>query len=603
MSARPYAMPFTARPELVGSFGMVATTHWLASSTAMAMLERGGNAFDAAVAAGFVLQVAEPHLCGPGGDLPIIFWSERDQKTQVLCAQGVSAEAATIEHHKSLGFDIMPATGLLATVVPGAWDGWLKLLRDHGTMSLHEVLEPALGYALNGCPLVPRIIDTIGQVKDLFLEEWPSSAAVWLPGGDVPDGEKLFANPELARLWRRLLDGAQSKRGREAQIDEARRLWYRGFVADAIDKFIRSTPVMDSSGRRNHGLLTAEDMANWEATYDDPVSLDYGRHTVHKAGFWSQGPVFLQSLALLKGFDLSAMDPYGPDFIHTVVEAMKLAFADREGFYGDPNFVDVPGEALLSDGYADARRELIGAEASKEMRPGTIAGKPGWRDLDAVGRDGRAPEFAAGRGSGEPTVRRNGATGGDTCHVDVVDRWGNMVACMPSGGWLQSSPVIPGLGFALNTRGQMFYLDPASPAALGPKRRPRTTLTPSLAFRDGKPYMAFGSPGGDQQDQWQLMLFLRHVHHNLNLQEAIEAPMLTSEHWPNSFWPRQARPARLVLESRFPEATVQELKARGHDIEVTGPWSLGRLVAVSKNGPVLKAGANPRGMQGYAVGR
>jgi gamma-glutamyltranspeptidase/glutathione hydrolase len=312
--------------------------------------------------------------------------------------------------------------------------------------------------------------------------------------------------------------------------------------------------------------------------------------------------VFLQQLALLKGFDLGAMDTTGPDFVHTVIEAMKLAFADRDGFYGDPDFIDVPLDVLLSEDYNAARRQLITETASLENRPGTAANKIGWADPNAVARGQRAPEFAFSA-LGEPTVRRDGATGGDTCHIDIIDRWGNMVSATPSGGWLQSSPSIPGLGLCLGSRAQMFFLDPTAPSALAPRRRPRSTLTPSFATRDGKPYLAFGTPGGDQQDQWSLVFFLRHVHHKLGLQQAIEAPMMTSEHWANSFWPRAAKPGRLLLESRFPAATVAELQRRGHLVEQVDPWSLGRLSAASKVGATLRAGANPRGAQGYAVGR
>jgi gamma-glutamyltranspeptidase/glutathione hydrolase len=595
------APSFLARPELQGSFGMVASTHWLASAVGMAMLERGGNAFDAAVAAGFTLQIAEPHLNGPGGDLPIILHTAAGA-TRVICAQGPAPAAADIPRFRDLGLDLVPGTGFLPATVPGVFDGWMTLLRDFGTMSLEDVLTPAIGYAEQGCPLVPRIIQTIGSVKEMFLEEWRSSAEIWLPGGEPPTEGKLFRNPVLAATYRRVLAEAKAKSGREAQIEEARRLWYRGWVAEAIGNFTASFAAMDTSGRRHRGLLTAQDMAEWQAGIEAPASYDYGRYTVFKCGPWSQGPVFLQQLALCKQFDLAAMDPLGPDFVHTVVECAKLAFADRDGFYGDPDFVEVPLQALLSDEYNAERARLVGTMASTELQPGTIDGKLGWADLAAAHR-GTGAAFAKVSGVGEPTVRRDGATGGDTCHIDVVDRWGNMVACTPSGGWLQSSPAIPGLGFCLGTRGQMYWLDPSSPSALGPKRRPRSTLTPSFATRDGKPYMAFGTPGGDQQDQWSLTFFLRHVHHGLSLQQSIEAPAWTSEHWPNSFWPRAAKPAKLALEGRFPRATIDELARRGHDVEVGGDWSLGRLSAVSSDEGILKAGANPRGAQGYAAGR
>ena len=593
------AVTFTTRPEISGTFGVVSTTHWLASAVGMATLERGGNAFDAAVAAGLTLQVAEPHLNGPGGDLPALLYRADSGDAKVLCAQGTAPAGATIDHYRAQGLEIVPGTGLLAAVVPGAFDGWMLMLRDHGTMTLAEVLEPALGYAQNGVPLVPRICETIAQVRDMFLAEWPSSAAVFLPGGDVPKPGALFANRAMAATWRQLLEEAAAAGGdRARQIDAARDAWYRGFVAEAVDRFCR-TEVFDSSGRRNRGVLTGEDMANWHASYEDPLAYEFAGHTVLKCGPWSQGPVFLQQLALLRDMDLAGMDPAGPDFVHTVTEAIKLAYADREAFYGDPDFVDVPMDRLLSDDYTAARRALISAEASLELRPGSIDGFE--TRLATAVTDGVTVPMAAG--VGEPTVAKSGETRGDTCHVDVIDRHGNMVSAMPSGGWLQSSPVVPGLGFPLPTRAQMFWLDEGLPASLEPGKRPRTTLSPSMALRDGLPYMAFGTPGGDGQDQWQPIFFLRHVLHGMNLQEAIDAPSFHSEHFPSSFYPRQSAPGRLVIEGRFPEATVSGLRERGHEVEVGPDWSEGRMCAASQDDGLLKAAANARGMQGYAAGR
>jgi len=357
---------------------------------------------------------------------------------------------------------------------------------------------------------------------------------------------------------------------------------------------------MDVSGERHRGVLTGADMARWQAHVEAPLTYDYGRCTVCKPGVWSQGPVLLQQLALLKGYHFDALDPIGPDFIHLQVEAAKLAFADREKFYGDPDFVKVPADLLLSDKYNDERRTLITNKASLDLRPGVIPGFGGevWMRRE----DG--PRKAVGSlGAGEPTVGRVGEVVGDTAHFDIIDRPGNMVSSTPSGGWLQSSPVIPELGFCLGTRAQMFWLDESHPAALAPGKRPRTTLSPTMALRDGEPYLAWGSPGGDQQDQWTTQFFLRHVHAKMNLQEAIDAPAWHSEHFPISFWPRTARPGVLVVESRVPEKTIKELRARGHVVEVGPAWSEGRLTAASRVGKRRRAAANPRGMQGYAAGR
>ena len=602
--------PFTTRPEIGGTFGVVASTHWVATAVGMGVLERGGNAFDAGVATAFTLQVVEPHLNGPLGDVPIILHAAGKGHPEVICGQGPAPMAATIDRMRSLGLDQMPGTGLLAAVVPGSFDSWMLLLRDYGTLRVRDVLEPMIGYAQNGFPLVERIPATIRTVEALFRDHWTTSADVYLPGGNVPDAGSLFRNPAMAATYARVLAEAEAGGGgREAEIERARAAWARGFVAEAIDRFCRTQEVLDTSGQRQRGLLSADDMGRWQARVEAPLAFDYGRYTVLKAGVWSQGPATLQQLALLKGFDLDGLDPAGPDFIHLQVEAAKLAFADRDTFYGDPDFVDVPIETLLSEDYNAARRQLIGRDASLDYRPGTIEGHG-----KSIGhRVGGARTAVGASGAGEPTVGRIapgadrhakiGAVRGDTVHFDIVDRHGNMVTATPSGGWLQSSPVIPELGFPLGTRGQMFWLDPEHPQALGPGRRPRTTLSPTMALRDGKPYLAWGSPGGDQQDQWIPQFFLRHVHAGMNLQEAIDAPAWHSEHFPSSFWPRTSRPGVLVVEGRVPEATIAELRRRGHEVEIGDDWSEGRLTAASQVDGRFRAAANPRGMQGYAAGR
>ncbi|MGO9698603.1 MAG: gamma-glutamyltransferase family protein [Xanthobacteraceae bacterium] len=600
--------PFTTRPEIEGTFGVVASTHWIATAVGMAMLEKGGNAFDAAVATAFTLQVVEPHLNGPGGDAPLIVFDVRRGKPEVICGQGPAPAKATISHYRREGLDLVPGTGLLAAVVPGTFETWMLILRDYGTASLREALSPAIGYAQNGHPLVERASATIATVADLFREHWPTSAAVYLPGGAVPPTGTLFVNKPLAATYLRILKEAESAGGdRIAQIERARESWSQGFVADAIDRFCRTHEIIDTSGTRHRGVLTGDDMARWTPRIEAPLTYDYGRYTVCKTGPWGQGPVMLQQLALLKGFDLDGLDPTGADFIHIQVECAKLAYADREAFYGDPDFVEVPMATLLSDAYNSARLKLVTEAASLDLRPGSIEGYGAVVKLfrerkpaDAAG----AGEPTVGRlGTGEPTVGRLGGTRGDTVHFDIIDQAGNMVSATPSGGWLQSSPVIPELGFCLGTRAQMFWLDENHPASLAPGKRPRTTLTPTLALRDGEPYLAWGTPGGDAQDQWIPQFFLRHVHAGHNLQQAIDAPAWHSDHFPSSFWPRQARPGLLVVEGRVSPKTIAELKRRGHIVEVGPDWSEGRLTAATREGPRRRAAANARGMQGYAAGR
>jgi gamma-glutamyltranspeptidase/glutathione hydrolase len=593
--------PFTTRPEIDGTFGVVTSTHWIATAVGMATLEKGGNAYDAAVATAFTLQVVEPHLNGPGGDVPVILHDVKRGRTDVICGQGPAPAKATIAHYRNEGIEIIPGTGLLAACVPGMFDTWMVLLRDYGSMTLTEVLSPAISYAEHGHPLVERANATIALVQDLFREHWPTSAAVYLPGGRVPETGTLFTNRTLAATYSRVLKEAESAGGdRVVQIERARKVWSQGFVADAIDRFCRTQEIMDVSGGRHRGVLAGSDMASWEAHVEAPLTYDYGRYTVCKAGVWSQGPVLLQQLALLKGMGLDDLDPTSAQFIHLQVEAAKLAFADREKFYGDPEFVKVPIETLLSGTYNADRRKLITEKASLELRPGSVEGFGAIVEL----RRESGPRLAVSAlGAGEPTVGRLGDVRGDTVHFDIIDRAGNMISATPSGGWLQSSPVIPELGFGLGTRAQVFWLDEKHPAGLAPGKRPRTTLSPTLALRDGEPYLAWGSPGGDQQDQWTTQFFLRHVDCKMNLQESIDAPAWHSEHFPISFWPRTARPGVLVVENRVPKTSTEELKKRGHIVEIGPSWSEGRLTAASREGRHRRAAANPRGMQGYAAGR
>jgi gamma-glutamyltranspeptidase / glutathione hydrolase len=558
-------MSFTTRPELRGTFGAVASTHWLASSSGMAVLERGGNAFDAACAAGLVLQVVEPHLNGPGGDMPAVFWSAERGEPLVLCAQGVAPAAATIDRYRSLGHELVPGTGLLAACVPGSVGGWLLLLEQFGTWRLEDVLAFAIGYADDGYPVVPGITVTIERVEPL-LREWPASADLYLP---APQPGTTFRNPQLAATWRRLLD--ESRGGsREVEIERARQVYYEGFIAEEIDRF----------SRQHGGFLTGDDLAAWRATLEPPATVDYRGLTVCKTSAWGQGPVGLQQLRLLEGFDVAAMSE--AELVHVTTECAKLAFADRDASYGDG---DVPLERLLSRGDADERRALVGEDASGELRPGL----------------GRLPSTVASNslslGAGEPTR-------GDTVHLDVADRFGNLFSATPSGGWLQSSPTIPALGWPLGSRAQMFWLEEGLASSLRPGTRPRTTLSPGLVLRDGKPWLAYGTPGGDQQEQWALHVLLRHVDRGLNLQEAIDAPDWHTDHLIASFFPRSYKPRSLDVESRLGDDAIVELRRRGHEVNVTPPWSLGRVSAVGRDDAGrLRAAANPRAMQGYAVAR
>jgi gamma-glutamyltranspeptidase/glutathione hydrolase len=524
----------------------------------MAVLERGGNAFDAACAAGFVLQVVEPHMNGPGGDLPVVFWPVESGKPLVLCAQGVSPATATIEAFRARGHDLVPGTGVEAACVPGSFGGWLLLLEQFGTWGLDEVLAYAIGYAAHGYPVPAGVTATIERAEPL-LRGWAGSAELYLP---APQPGSTFRNPQLAATWRRLLGDS------DGTVESARRVYYEGFVAEEIDRF----------SREHDGFLTGDDMARWHATLEPPLTADYRGLTVCKTAAWGQGPSALQQLRLLEGFAVGAMSD--AELVHVMTEAAKLAFADRDANYGDG--ADVT--ELLSDEYTASRRALIGADASGELRPGR----------------GRLPRVGAGNtvllGAGEPTR-------GDTVHLDVADRFGNLISATPSGGWLQSSPTIRALGWPLGTRAQMFWLEEGLPSSLVPGTRPRTTLSPGLVLRDGEPWLAYGTPGGDQQEQWTLHALVRHVDRGLDLQASIDAPEWHTDHLISSFYPRDVALRSLAVESRFGDETIVDLRNRGHDVTVTGPWELGRVSGVKREGGQFVAAANPRGMQGYAAAR
>ncbi|MEZ3159730.1 gamma-glutamyltransferase [Microbacterium sp. BWT-B31] len=600
MSFTPPAS-FATRPTLSGTFGMAASTHWLATATAQSVLERGGNAFDAAVAGAFVLHVVEPHLNGPGGDLVGIFATADDETPTVLMGQGPAPAAATIEHYRGEGLELVPGAGALAAAVPGAVDAWLLLLRDHGTWELTDVLAYAIGYARGGVPLLPQAAATIGRVAGLFREHWPTSAALWMPDGEPPAPGSIVRNPAYADVLDGLVHTSCTVRddgpvGRAARIDSARREWKTGIVAHEASAFL-ARPHRHSESGTHAAVITPDDFAAFDAGYEPAVTAQFRGATIAKAGAWSQGPAMLQTLRLLDPLDDDRLDPSQVIGAHTILEAQKLAYADRDAWYGDD---DVDLDTLLSDDYAAERRALIGETASAEHRPGRLGGRDGFRP--PLRTADTAPSAA---GTGEPTVQTSGRTRGDTCHIDVIDRWGNIVSATPSGGWLQSSPTIPALGFCLGTRLQMTWLEPGHPSSLVPGRRPRTTLTPTLVLKDARPWFAIGSPGGDQQDQWQLLALLRMIVGGYRAQEAIDAPALHTTAMPGSFWPRAWTPAGAVVEDRLGATVIEGLERRGHRVTRAGDWALGRVsaVGVDRDAGLLWAAANPRGMQGYAAGR
>lgn len=593
MSFTPPAS-FATRPTLRGSFGVSASTHWTATATAQSVLERGGNAFDAAVAAAFVLHVVEPHLNGPGGDLVAIVRPAGTDEPRVLMGQGPAPAGASIAAFHARGLDLVPGAGGLAAAVPGAVDAWLLLLRDHGTWDLADVLDYAIGYARDGHPLVAGAAVTIGRVAELFRDHWTTSADLWMPTGAAPAPNTVVRNPAYAAVLEGLLAVGARVDGRESRIDAARREWMTEVLPRAA-AFVR-TPHRQSDGADHPGLLDDADLAGWSASFEPAVSARFRGWRVFKAGVWTQGPALLQTLRMLDPLDDELLDPSTAAGAHTLLEVQKLAYADRDAWFGDADAA-VGIDALLADDYLAGRASLVDDTASAELRPGSPDGRtPVLPPL-------RTDAGVTSAGTGEPTVDRRGQTRGDTCHLDVIDRWGNVVSATPSGGWLQSSPAVPDLGFCLGTRLQATWLIPGHPASLIPGRRPRTTLTPTMLTR-GDEVIALGSPGGDQQDAWQLPVLLRMLVGAYEPQQAIDAPSLHTTAVLDSFWPRTWTPSGVVVEDRIGDTVVEELERRGHRVRRAGDWALGRVSAVGRDADgLLWAAANPRGMQGYAAGR
>lgn len=579
---------FTTRPVIMGTYGVVAAGHYLAAAIGMHVLEQGGNAIDAGVAAGFALNLVKPQSNGIGGEAPILIYRAgegRGPRIAAINGQGCAPRRATLDWFRREGIEHIPGDGFLPATVPAAFGAWVTALRYYGRLGLKETLGPVVDLAEGGFALYPALQEAIARHAGRFRDEWPSSAEVYLDNGRVPEVGWILKQPEWAQTFKTAIDVEirERHRGREAALQAALDYFYRGEVAEKATAFASSTAVRDASGRPHTGLLAFEDFAEFRTKVEDPVTFNYRGIDVYKCGPWSQGPVFLQQLALLEGFDLAALGHNSPAYIHTVVESAKLAFADREQYYGDPAFVEVPLDRLLSKEYAAHRRTLIDPDvASAELRPGDA---PPTRPREVVG---------------DPHVHI-----GDTTHLDVIDAEGNMLSATPSGGWIPSSPVVSGLGFPLGTRGQQFYLDPRHPDALVPGKRPRTTLTPSLAMKDGQPYMVFGTPGGDAQDQWSLQFFLNVMDFGMNLQAAIDAPVFHSQHFPSSFYPHSAYARRLTIETRVPLEVREALAAKGHEIVAGVDWGGGQVTAVridSRRG-LIEGAASPRGMTAYAIGR
>jgi gamma-glutamyltranspeptidase / glutathione hydrolase len=582
----------TLKPMVAGRRGVIATGHPLVAEAGLRMLEKGGNAVDAGVAALFAASVVEINHFEAGGECPILI-KMKNRPVVAINGDGIAPELATVEFYEHLRRDdprvvpvaitpggvvgIIPSYGPLSAIVPGAMDAIMVALEKYGTMKLAEVIQPAIELA-RGFPINIELAGALARAKTT-VEKWPDTVKVYYPGGRVPREGDILVQADLARTFESLaeVERRHAGRGRAAAIEAARDYFYRGPIAKRISDFCKEAGC----------LLREGDFAAFHADVEQPLSTSYRGVQVYKCGFWTQGPVLLETLNLLEGFDLKAQKHNSADYVHTVVEAEKLAYADRDAYYGDPAFSSIP-MALLSKEYANIRRPLMDAEkASAEHIPG-----------DPVRMKARAPEDFVR----ERLRHRNGAQQGTTC-VNVIDQDGNLMSATPSAAWIPA--VIAGdTGIPLSERAQSFVMTPGHPNQIAPHKRPRITLTPSLALRDGKPWLAFSTPGGDSQDQTLLQIFLNVVEFGMNPQEAVEAPRFNSDAMYSSFDSHADQPLTLDIEKRFEGSVLEALRARGHKLVVGGDWSnpsSPTMVEYNSTTGVIEGGADVRGHR-YAAG-
>lgn len=575
------------RPLVMGRNGVVVSGHPLASEAGLQMLRQGGNAVDAGVATVLAQAVTEFDRFGFGGEVPILIHSARDGEVVAVNGHGTAPAAATVEWFEQRGIEAIPGDCFLPAVVPAVMDSLIAALDGYGTMTLAQVMAPSIELAEHGFPAYDSFLNRV-RVERGRLADWPSSMALFYPGGKMHAVGELFIQKDLARTFRRLVEAEAAAGGdRSKGLRAARDLFYRGEIAREIVEFQKTFECTDQTGYTSTGLLTTDDFAGYRARIEEPAKTNYRGIDVYKVGFWSQGPVLLQTLNLLEGFDLKAAGHNSPEYIHLISEAMKLAYADREWYYADPDYVGVPEEGLLSKAYAAERRKLIDPDVvSLKLRPG-----------DPYPFDPREAAAAI-----PPEIDFHPWPAGTT-GTRVADKDGNVFSATPSGGWFPTSPIIPGLGFVLGTRGQAFFVDRESANRVEPGKRPRTTLTPTLAVKDGKPWMAWGTPGGDAQDQVNLQVFLNVVEFGMDIQQAVEAPLVQILDFPPSFFPREIHPGVTRYETRMDPAVIEKLSEQGHRMMPAGAWSIGDATALAvdpRNG-VLQGAAGPRRNKSYAV--
>ena len=561
------------RGEVRAAHGVVAAGRTFTVQAGARVMSAGGNAVDGGVASIFAASVVEISHFGLGGEAPIIIYSAREQRVVVINGQGSAPKAATPQTFA--GKDAIPGNGPLGATLPAAVDSAAIALAKYGTKSLSDVLQPAIELA-DGFPMYD-LLHHYFESERAACEPYAWTMRTYYPGGKITPVGEIFRQPNLAVTLRALAAAEQAalSRGatREQAIEAGRDAFYKGPIARDMTAAVREAG----------GVMTAEDLAGYHGKIEQPASAPYRGYTVYKAGFWNQGPVLLQTLRILEGFDLASMGAGSADALHTIVEAIKLAYADRDRYYGDPDFVRVPGDVLLSRSYADLRRPLIDPKrASLEQRPGDPARSTALLD--------NAPQG--------PRSTRPPRENGDTTSVQVADAEGNLFSATPSSGWMLGGAFVAGAtGVPMSNRMQAFNLDATSPNVLAGGKRPRTTLTPTVVLKDGKPFLAIGTPGGDSQDQQILLVLLNVMDFGMDVQAAIEAPRVNSLHPVSSFDNHRPQPGVLEVESSLAPPVIEELKARGHKLVVRPPFGISTGIVAAGVDPAtgrLRGGADLR---------
>lgn len=573
------------RPLIQGTHGVVVSSHPSAAMIGLDILRQGGNAIDAGVAVGLALNVVHAHECNFLGVAPTIMYLAGRREVVTVDGLGVFPKALSVEYLQRHHHGKLPA-GLLRALTPGAADAWFTALARYGTMGFGDVAAPAIELAERGFPMY-RYLATAVQTAPETYRRYPGNAAVFLPNGKPPVVGEMFYQKDLAATWRRLVVVEESHRaqGREQALQAARDIIYKGELAEKIVAFCQA----------EGGLLTMADLADYRVRCDPPVQVNYRGYDVYATGPWGQGPVFPQALKILEGFDLRGMGHNSAAYLHTVTQALNLAFADREQYIGDPVFVDVPMDAMLSEAYLRERRRLIDPDRAWPVMPPAGDPRRGKATLDGAPQSPREAVATAGT---------MGTEAAGTSYFGVIDKDGNIFSCTPSEG-AKSGPIIPGTGLALSLRGSQSKVEPGHPAALGPGKRPRLTPAPALVLKDGQPVMALGGYGGDHIPQGTLQIFLNAVEFGLDPQEAVEEPRVYSYNFPNSSYPSTYLPGLMRAEGRISAGVIEALRQRGHSVDPLPDWFegaclYGMIIRHPQSG-VLQGGADPRG-EAYAVG-